>query len=292
MKSSAFLLWAGWIASTAACGRLLSGAGAGDLGSDGAVVRATPDGPAVDGADASVADAGAADGDAWALEAEADETAETSSDAPLPGCIDDDGGLLPGNPASGTLVGDNVLAAVCLGGAFAYLEKPAYSTSPYIFIANTAGSGTTTEFQRPADALFGEITVLTGVSAASPGTYGSDSSCGSVVVCVGLPTPPIDCGDSSFTCPAGCGLFGPVSNPMCQPVEPTDCWTAYTGALCVPGGHPQTPGGSWSLTLTSVDSPGADVGIDARLNVHGSLTATLLGNGDAGLGPATLTLSF
>jgi hypothetical protein len=213
-------------------------------------------------------------------------------DADVPCVID---AAVPlGSPASGTIAGSDVNGYVCRNGAFAYLETPVRSTSPFIFILDTnfnADPSTVMKFQLPADAVRGEVSVLAGVEASSPGTYSTaNGACGAVVVCVTLPVPPgVDCADASFNCPPGCAPFGPVSAPMCIPVAPEHCYQAQGTMDCLGGG--QAPRGSWTLNLTSVGPPIDDAGGLARTDVHGTLVADVTEDGDGGTA-ATLTLGF
>jgi len=225
-----------------------------------------------------------------------------SSDAGVtgtPACTSDGG--LPRTsavPAFGTFMGPALSGDICAAGAFAYLERSTGSlTTPsqLLLIIDSALSGNPSgffQFTTPANAVGADLTILAGVSQATPGTYPSSGACGGVAFCVYLPVPPVDCGDASAptNCPAGCDPVGPVSGPTCMPTQPEDCYVAQGASDCVYG--TQTPEGSWSLTLTSVvPHHGADGGLDSDYVVHGTFATTMIGD-DAGLGTANLSVNF
>jgi hypothetical protein len=140
----------------------------------------------------------------------------------------------------------------------------------------------------PADSTM-VLTTLVGVSAATPGTYGSaQGDCGGIAICVATPIQAgLDCGNGTESCPPGCALQGPEDGLVCQPVQPETCYAAGpTNMSCTvqePAGEVM---GSWSLELTSVAPVGPS---PERSAIHGSLTATMVTQPS---GTATLTLTF
>jgi hypothetical protein len=211
-----------------------------------------------------------------------------------------DGGLvLPayGTPAYGSFAGPELSGNLCVGGAVAYLERTSSSrtTSGQLVLIINTFSANTFHVTDPADATGAGLSILAGVSAATPGTYPSNASCGSIAFCVDLPVPSwVECGDAAAptTCPPGCSLFGPVSGPTCTPTTPEDCYVSQAVNDCAYG--TQSPTGSWTVTLTSVqpyDAEGSDS--DADYVVHGTFLASMIAAGDdAGPRTASLSLSF
>jgi hypothetical protein len=149
----------------------------------------------------------------------------------------------------------------------------------------------------PTDATRLQFSAIIGPSAAQAGTYTETSStCGNIYVCAILPaSTSVTCGSySGDVCPSGCTGNGTT----CVPIEPASCWQA-NGVSC--GGGASALGGSWRLTLSSVDpyTPSSNVDTSGyELWVaHGSLDATLVKVDDSGAvatptDTATLSLSF
>jgi len=228
-------------------------------------------------------------------------SSSSSSGGDMPAECTVDGGAEPvaSVPVSGSFTGTDLAGYVCAGGAFAYLEKTpntSVAASQLLLIIDSSFSGnpaTMLQFQMPAGVTSGDLTILAGVSAATPGTYGSaNGACGGVVLCAELALPPgLDCGDASSDCPPGCALEGPVSGPTCMPEAPETCYEAQAASDCVDG--TQTVEGSWTATLTSVEPYDAEGGASLdRYVVHGSFTTTMVGGDDAGAGSGSMTLRF
>jgi hypothetical protein len=196
------------------------------------------------------------------------------------------------SPATGTLSGPNLSADVCVGGTFAYLERTVYGR--LIMIINSASEEDGVRFRLPTDALRADFATLLGVSTATPGTYSSaNGDCGGIALCIYFPVPPsVDCGDSSVDCPPGCGLEGPVSDPLCMPINPETCYEANAASDCVGAATQQ---GSWTLKLVSVGpfvvTDGGTAG-EGTFPVHGTFNAKMPSDADAGTGTATLDLTF
>jgi hypothetical protein len=202
---------------------------------------------------------------------------------------------------SGSIVGPGLDAVVNPGGAHAYLERTPGSISVAagfwlaVFSNLSLPASSTMTIQVPSDATGSLLTAFVAVSSPTPGTYTSSdlSTCSGIAFCAWLPVPAsVDCADGGETeCPPGCALQGPVMAPTCLPVAPELCFSA-DGTDCA--GESLGAQGSWTVTLTSVtpcaDNPASDG--DSLYVVHGSLTATLVGDADAGTAPATLSLSF
>ena len=216
-------------------------------------------------------------------------------------CTDDgglpvDSGLSAYGVTSGTFTSPDIEAIVCKGGAFAYLEPTAgYGSSPNQFVlsidstfygAQTGGF----QFQKPADAVSGELTILIEIEGATPGSYTNSNTCGEIVISALLPIPPsVNCYADPGTgsaCPPGCALEGPILGPSCMPITPEIDYQANTASDCL--SETVTPQGSWTLTLTSV-VPGEN----DRSVVHGTLSAKLLGgSGDASVATGSLSIEF
>jgi hypothetical protein len=216
-------------------------------------------------------------------------------------CTDDgglpvDSGLAAYAVTSGTFTSPDIDAIVCRGGAFAYLEPTAgYGSSPNKFVLsidNTfyGSQADRFQFQKPADAVSGELTIFVEIEGANPGSYTNSNSCGDIVISAQLPIPPsVNCeadAGSSADCPPGCALEGPILGPSCMPVTPEIDYQANTDSDCL--GETATPQGSWTLTLTSVVP-----GDNDRAAVHGTLGAKLLGgSGDASAATGSLSIEF
>jgi hypothetical protein len=202
--------------------------------------------------------------------------------------------------ASGTFSGA-LAGAVCAGGAFAYVQStPAGDGgAPEIeLLITTVGTGDPAariRFQGGANINAGELYVDVGISAATPGTYTQDASCGATVLIGDLPAPdPSICATDAevFGCPTGCESTGP--DQPCTPIPPQAIYAAVAAADC--HGYPTTGGGSWTVTLKSLTAePDAGTGTLGSLiyKVHGTLSATLGDqSADAGTAGVSLALLF
>jgi hypothetical protein len=207
------------------------------------------------------------------------------------------------SPAVGTVMGNGLSAAICLGGVSARVESAGarYDTSPYFWILNytiqTGGEAGVTdfEFQNPSGASNGELNVLVGIPSIAPGVYSSPAGqqCGSMAFTYYLPVPPgLDCeGGVPPSCPAGCtAICSGLGCEPCTPQPPSVSYTAQGSADCI--GDTTTPIGSWNLTLTSVTPVSTDAG--SRLSYytsHGTFTATMIA-GDGGADTAGFSVTF
>lgn len=224
------------------------------------------------------------------------DTGEEGSAGAPPACVADGTVATPGSPVSGSVVGGRLRAALCSGGATAYVEITPGSfsvASQTVFVLTPTTNGdprTHFTIQLPEQALEGSMVGLLGTAGPAPGTYSSDSGCGSLALCVKLPIPADLVCPGSGACPTGCALQGPVSGPICQPTMPQVCYRAEAARDCAVG--TAIPRGSWSLTLTSVDPYAPDMGATLkRFVAHGTLTAEVL-NTDGSPDSAQLSLSF
>jgi hypothetical protein len=203
--------------------------------------------------------------------------------------------------ASGTFSGA-LAGSVCTGGTFAHVQSTPASDggAPEVqLLIASVGAGDAAErirFQAGANVTAGQLIIDVGLSAATPGTYTQDGSCGSVVLLGDLPAPdPSICATDAevFGCPNGCESTGP--DQPCTPSPPQAIYAAVAASDC--HGYPTTGGGSWTVTLTSLTAePDAGTGTLGSLNykAHGTLTATLADqDADAGAGSVvTLSLLF
>lgn len=215
-------------------------------------------------------------------------------------CTDNDGHDPSASAVTGTFSG-MATGAVCSGGAFAYVQSmPADDggAPTILFRIDTTPTGDPAariRFQSPANALDGGLSVYIGLPAASPGTYGQDTTCGSAVLFADLPgVDPSACAtDAGYGCPNGCQLTGSLPQ-VCTPAPTETDYAALATSDC--HGYSTPAAGSWSVTLTSLTSePDAGTGIvgDLVYKVHGTLTATLANQAsDAGTATVTLSLSF
>ncbi|HEY6477567.1 MAG TPA: hypothetical protein VI456_13380, partial [Polyangia bacterium] len=145
------------------------------------------------------------------------------------------------------------------------------------------------------NATGGEVDVDIGISAAAPGTYSQDVTCGSAELVAYLPAPdPSICATDadSLNCPDGCQSTG--QNQPCTPTPPMVIYAALAASDC--RGDSTTAVGSWTVTLTSLTAePDAGTGTlgSAIYKAHGTLTATLADQQpDGGAAGITLTLTF
>ena len=208
------------------------------------------------------------------------------------------------SPATGTIDGPNLHAVVCPGGVWARVESAGarYDTAPYFLILGyaigvNAAAPVDFEFSSPTGANSGELDLMAGLSAPSPGVYTSPSGqdCGGSAFTYYLPEPPgIDCdGGTDVSCPNGCGRACPVSGCQGIPCEPQPPSLSFVGAGtsdCI--GDTQAPQGTWTVNLTSVTPAVAGSGTGLTYYTpHGTLQASLLAD-DAGTGTAELAISF
>jgi hypothetical protein len=210
-----------------------------------------------------------------------------------------------GSPASGSVIGSELTARLCDGGASAYLQRTSATTSPPNQLqlninSETADPSTNYTIALPTDATRLDLAVVLDPGAAQPGTYtDSSGTCGFIDLCAFFPVPAsMNCATSgNDTCAPGCTFDSSLTT--CVPLEPETCWRAST-ATC-DGGVGPAAGSSWRLTLSSVDpyTPSANVdtsGYELWVT-HGSLDATLVKLDDTGAiatptNTATLSLSF
>jgi hypothetical protein len=197
---------------------------------------------------------------------------------------------------SGALAG-----AVCTGGAFAYVQSTpaddggAPDVELLIASAGTGDPAARIRFQDGANVTGGELDVDIGISAAAPGTYTQDVTCGSAELVADLPAPdPSICATDAggFNCPDGCESTGP--NQPCTPIPPQAIYAALAASDC--RGDSTMPMGSWTVTLTSLTlEPDAGTGTlgSAIYKAHGTLTATLADQApDGGAAGVSLSLTF
>jgi hypothetical protein len=202
--------------------------------------------------------------------------------------------------ASGSFSGA-LAGAVCTGGTFAHVQStPADDGgAPQVeLLIATVGAGdpdARIRFQDGANITAGQLSIDVGISAATPGTYTQNGSCGAVVLIGDLPAPdPSICATDAqdFGCPNGCESTGP--DQPCLPIPPQVIYAAVAASDC--HGYPTPGGGSWTVTLTSLTAePDAGTGTLGSLiyKAHGTLSATLADqSADAGTTGVTLTLSF
>ena len=191
---------------------------------------------------------------------------------------------------AGTLHGPDFDGVFCAGSLDPYLfvPHPTYGetyTEPYDV---SVFSVTDIPASVPAGSTM-DLTTLVGVSAATPGTYGSvQGDCGGIAICVATPIPAgLDCGNGTENCPPGCAPQGSEMDPVCQPIQPETCYTAGPADMsCIAQEAAGEVMGSWTLELTSVAPVGPS---PQRSAIHGSLTATMVAQPG---GTATLTLTF
>ena len=220
-------------------------------------------------------------------------------------CISDATASAYQTSGSGTFSGADLDGYICTGGAIAYMERTqasSYVGSQLLVIIDTALTGTPAnrlQFDKPANATGGMLTIMAGVGSATPGTYSSSngSSCGSLAFCTYLPLPAgVQCPDDAGACNSRYyAMLGPIMGPTCQPVTPEVCYEAKAASSCLPGS--QSPLGSWTLTLTSVTPYVSDAGSSGMSYyvVHGSFVATMVEDqsaADAGVVTAQLSIGF
>jgi len=213
-----------------------------------------------------------------------------------PACVADGTVEAPASPVSGSVIGARLRAALCSGGATAFVEITPTSravASQTLLLLNLPTSGdpqTQFSIELPKQAVEGNLNGLLGMTGPAPGTYTSESGCGSLALCVSLPIPTDLVCAGSAACPPGCALLGPALGPTCQPVTPEVCYEAKAASDCVVGAA--APRGSWSLTLTSVDAYAPDMGATLkRFVAHGTLTAEVF-NSDGSDDSAQLSVAF
>lgn len=209
-------------------------------------------------------------------------------------------------PASGNVTAGAALqATICPGAAAVELVRESISSpsSPlHLEIIDQSGPPPNSGFAVavPANATRAGLAGVIGIATAAPGTYRESDvgTCGSVVVCAELPIPSavVDaCQAAKQPCPAGCEVPANFPGaPGCVASLIERCFNAAASAAC-PGLMTKPPGGSWTLTLTSV-APFALVDggtVAGTFEVHGTFSATLVGTGENGAdGSGTLSLSF
>ena len=211
--------------------------------------------------------------------------------------------LPPGATAvTGTISAGGLDAVLCPGGASARIETAGsrQDTTPYVFYldytVSLAGDGPDFVFRSPAGANHGELAFLIGIYTIGPATYSTEPPlCGSGAFTYYLPIPPnVSCdGGTDLTCPIGCGRTCPGSckGIPCEPEAPSVSYTADATADCI--GNKTPAKGSWTLTLTSVDSVEAGIssGSMRYFTPHGTFTASMPRDADGG-DVASLTVSF
>ncbi len=202
---------------------------------------------------------------------------------------DADTGVAPyESVGSGAVHGTGVDVSVCNVGV--YLEgngQPQldFDSSSQSFAANV---------QAPAGGVDGTFSGFLQLTGASAGVYKSAdaSACGSLTFSYGVPADPgISCAtDGGFTCPKGCASSFNCAGgyPCCAPLANT---FVYQASVACAGGAPQPALGSWSVTVSSVETYQSQSVGEGLYVAHGTLTATLQGTADT-TASVSLSLSF
>ena len=143
---------------------------------------------------------------------------------------------------------------ICFGGAFAYLERTqasSYVGSELLVIIDSSFGNTANNFQfkTPSNAAGGMLTIMAGVSWASPLYVRQFPRAVLRQYCVlrvlAVARVGSRCPDATGACPSPyCAMQGPVIGPTCQPVTPEVCYEAQAASDCLPGS--QISDGSWT----------------------------------------------
>jgi hypothetical protein len=197
------------------------------------------------------------------------------------------------SPAAGTIAGSGVMASICNAEAYVFLSR--YTTPPgdYLLFINSAQASTFT-FNGPPGANDGLLDATMLISGPMPGTYASagSSSCGFLGFSYDLPIPPgVDCdGGTGPDCPPGCtaACSGQGCEP-CMPSAPEVSYGASAASDCL--GETQTPAGSWTATITSI-KPASTEQNGTYYLAHGTFSATLVNEGDAGSAMVNVSMAF
>jgi hypothetical protein len=195
-------------------------------------------------------------------------------------------------------MGNGLDALLCPGGASARILPTGggYITEPFIFeLDYTVAGAADFQFSAPAGASTGDLNVGLGIGSVSPGSYSGPvgGECGWLFFSYNLPVPPgLDCeAGAPPDCPPGCGTSCTDDIPgFCFPCKPEAPGVGYSAAGttdCI--GDTSTAVGSWTLSLTSV-TEADDAG--SEYTPHGTLTATMVNDGDAGPDTATMSVTF
>lgn len=195
--------------------------------------------------------------------------------------------------ASGYISGADVGASVC--NASAWLFQSRYSSPPgdYVLFLNSTQQSSVTATKRP-DTSDWLLNGMMQVSAPAAGNYPSAGQCGFLSFEFALPVAPgVTCSGTGPNCPPGCAAAcsGLGCGP-CTPQQPTVGYSANGSSDCL--GTAQSPQGSWTVTLTSVQPYYDDAGSNQNGQhyiTHGTVTGTLP-NEDGGGDMATVTLGF
>jgi hypothetical protein len=186
----------------------------------------------------------------------------------------------------GRFTGADLDGYICADAALVHLERTqasSYVGSQLLVIIYAGASGSTSSnfaFARPSDATGGMLTVMAGIGAAAPGTYGTSdgTSCGSLAFGIYEPiSPTVTCPDASGACNLPyCAMQGPMLGPSCRPLTPEIGYVAKAASSCLPDS--QSPVGSWTLTLTSVTPYEGDMGSSGMTmyDVHGAFVAQIV----------------
>jgi hypothetical protein len=230
---------------------------------------------------------------------------KSSSDAPpgavgSPSCpaLGPDSGLAPYETlASGTAVGTGVGASFC--NLLVYAQSTTGNGAPYSLGISSSSQGASSHVDAPASGTEGTVSVSIGIGSATPGVYSSSdgTQCGSINFSYGVPVATAaECAaaDADGPCPTGCTFnnFCQSFPCSCIPVATTYVFQASgeldEAAVSYCGQTPSTPLGSWTVTLTSVDTDNLG---DGQVVPHGTLVAKLpgtTGNSET----VTLSLTF
>ena len=203
-------------------------------------------------------------------------------------CTDDgglpvDSGLSAYGVTSGTFTSPDIDAIVCGRTE----RSPTWSrrrdtvrrrTSSVLSIDNTFYGAQTDrfQFQEPADAVAGELTIFIEIEGATPGSYTNSNTCGEIVISALLPIPSF--GELLRRRGDGLGLSTRLRSGRADPRAELH---AASHRDRLPGEHglrlpgrDRRPAAIWTLTLTSVAAP-TSVVERAAPTIHGTLSAKL-----------------
>jgi hypothetical protein len=208
-----------------------------------------------------------------------------------------DSGIAPDETlASGSVNGSGVGASFC--NLLVYAQSTTGNGPPFILGISSSSPDATSHVDAPASGTAGTVSASLEIGAATPGVYSSsDGTCGSVSFSYGVPLATVaECAaaDADGPCPTGCTFnnFCQSFPCACIPVATTYVFQANAeldeAAVSYCGQTPGTPLGSWTVTLTRVDT---DSQGDGQIVPHGTLTATLPGT-SGNSETVTLSLTF
>ena len=191
---------------------------------------------------------------------------------------------------SGTFTAPDFDGTMCSGAAYAIITPTTGPGAAYTLTINGGADPTTGAFliSSPSNVAQAGLFVEVTLPSLSPGSYGANA-CGAGSFSYEIPSSNVDCA-AATRCTTGCVIVhNGFGSPTCEPALVVgNSWAFATATNCP---EEMSPGGTWSVTLTSATEVMTDAAADPIVYTpHGTFTATM--PDENGTGSLTMSLTF